>query len=452
MARETWQSRLGFMFAAAGSAVGLANIWRFPYVVGSSGGAAFVILYLVCLALIGIPVFVAEVLIGRHTQASPSAAFQKLAPRAPKLWGIFGKGTILTGFIVSSFYSVVAGWILGYLVQAFAGNLTSFTSGSEAAQHYQTLIANPAWVLGYHALFICLCGGLLFFGVQHGIERGSKIMMPLLFILLIGLAVRGLMLPGAWKGVEFLISPNWHEVTPTVVIVALGQAFFTLSLGQGTMVTYGSYLRRGDNILGSCLPVILMDTVVSLLAAVAVMTIVFSAGLAPTAGESLLFETLPIVFSSTPGGYLFGVGFFLLVTLAAVTSEISAMEPAIAYLMEKKLSRHLATACVTLGGFLLGIPCALSFSYFSGYTFLGETFFGAVAFVATAIMIPLGGFAAVVLVGWGWGPRRAIESLRTGAEELFNRRPWIGAYFSFCFKYVAPTLIALVFIHALGLV
>jgi len=449
MERSTWGSRLGFIFAVAGSAVGLANIWRLPYIVGSNGGAAFLMVYLLCLVLIGFPVFMAEILIGRTTHTSPSGAFKKLGKR--DIWGYAGKMTIVTGFIVSSFYCAVAGWILGYLVEAISGNITQFSDSAQAAGHYSSLIENPLWGLGFYSCFLVICTGVLYLGVRHGIERGNKIMMPCLFIVLIVLVIKGLTLPGASEGLKFLFSPDWNELTPKSFLIALGQAFFTLSLGQGTMVTYGSYLGRKDNLVKSCFPIILMDTLVSLLAAVAVFTIVFSGGLEPDAGPGLIFHTLPLIFSQIPGGYFVAIMFFLLVLLAAITSQISAMEPTIAYLIDEYgWSRKPAVLACASGVFILGIPSALSYSVLKDFTFFGEPFLDFISFVASSLLIPLGGFFAVILVGWIWGVPNALAQLKEGAEEYFEKNSWLKTYFWFCFKYAAPILMVFVFLNALG--
>jgi NSS family neurotransmitter:Na+ symporter len=447
MKRESWESRIGFILAVAGSAVGLANIWRFPYIVGAHGGAAFVCVYLLCLLLIGFPVFIAEILIGRTTQTSPSGAFRTLGG---KKWTWAGKMTILTGFIVSSFYSAVAGWVLGYLIEAVSGNITSFQSASEATEHNLSLLGTPWWGVGFHFLFIVLCLGVLYMGVRKGIERGNKIMMPLLLILLVLLVIKGLTLEHAGEGLRFLFTPNWSLLTPASILIALGQAFFTLSLGQGTMVTYGSYLRTNSNLIKSCLPVVIMDTCVSLLAAMAVFTIVFSVGIKPDSGPALIFQTLPLVFSQLPGGYLLAILFFLLVSLAALTSEISAMEPTIAYLMDEwKWKRKSAVAACGICSFLIGIPSALSTSVLKDVTWMDLTFLDIVHNLASNILIPLGGLAAVLLVGWAWGMKKALPALREGTGDLFERHPILNRYFWFCIKYAAPILIILVFINSL---
>lgn len=446
MARVSWGSKLGFIFAVVGSAVGLANIWRFPYIVGQNGGAAFIFVYLMCLLLIGFPVFMSEILIGRTTQTSPSGAFEALGHS--RKWGWAGKMTIATGFLVSSFYSAVAGWILGYLVEAIKGNVSSFQSTSQAISHYEGLMGSPLWGVTFHFAFIAICTAVLFLGVRSGIERGNKIMMPMLFAVLILLAGWGLTMPNADKGLSFLLTPEWSALTPMAILTALGQAFFTLSLGQGTMVTYGSYLNKKENLISSCLPIVAMDTLVSILAAVAVFTIVFSVQLEPDSGPGLIFHTLPWAFSQIPFGHVIAVLFFLLIVIAALTSEISAMEPTIAYLIDEwGWNRNRAVAACAIGAFLLGIPSALSFSLLEEYKLAGMNFLELMDFLATGILIPIGGLFAVVLVGWKWGIGNALKSMKEGAETTFTKNPWLGKYFWFCFKYSAPILIGLILIN-----
>lgn len=437
--RGSWGSRIGFIMAVAGSAVGLANIWRFPYIVGQNGGAAFVCVYLFCLLLVGFPVFMAEIVIGRTAQSSPSGAFGSLSGSRVWRWG--GKMTILTGFLVSSFYSAVAGWILGYLLEALMGNITNFTSPEQPELYFNALISNQWWGVLCHMAFLLICTSVLYLGVHKGIERWNKVLMPLLLGLLTLLVIKGVTLPHAMEGIWFLLSPDWSSLTPTAVLLALGQAFFTLSLGQGTMVTYGSYVGKGENLLRSCFPVVLVDLSVSIFAAIAVFTIVFSVGLHPDSGPGLLFNTLPWVFSELPGGYLLAVFFFMVVVIAAVTSEISAMEPTIAYLIDEwGWNRKPAVLFCGFGVFLLGIPSALSFK-----------FLGFMDFSCSSILIPLGGLLAVVFVGWIWGASQAIQQLKLGSHHLFEHHPWLNSYFWFCFKYAAPILIIIVFLNALGL-
>lgn len=448
--RESWRSRTGFVLAAVGSAIGLANIVSFPYMVEQNGGAVFVMMYLASLALIGFPVFVSEVVIGRAAHSSPTGAFRLLGRNWA--WTKTGTGVVLTGLIVSSFYSAVAGWILGYLVEALSGRLTSFDSVAGASGHYKALLASPAWGLSFHALFLGLCLFVLFGGVRSGIERASKVLMPLLFAVLLYLAIYGLTLPDAGTGLRYLFSPDWSEITTGAVLMALGQSFFTLSAGQGTMITYGSYLSKKDNLVSSCIPIVLADTLISLLAAVAVFTTLASTNVESTGGLDLVFNTLPVVFSRIPGGFLVAVLFFLLVTLAALTSEISAMEPMIAYLVdEHKWSRSRAVIVTGLSAFILGVPCALSANLMSGWAVFGKSILDAYIFLALNVLVPLGGLAAVLLVGWRWGMKSALTELGQGTGELFNRRPWVAVYFRFCIKYLAPALIVVVFVRALGL-
>ena len=447
MSRARWSSKIGFIFAVAGSAIGLANIWRFPYIVGKHGGAAFIIVYLICLALMGFPVFMSEMIIGRTAKTSPTGAFRKLGGG---YWSWAGSLTILTGFIVSSFYSAVAGWILGYLVEALTGNLSAFQGTDQAVGHYNELIGNPLWTIGFHALFLVGCTAVLYLGVREGIEKCSKFMMPLLFVVLFFLVASGLMLPNASKALLFLFTPDWTVLTPTAIIIAMGQAFFTLSVGQGTIVTYGSYLHGKENLLKTCIPVVLMDTLVSILSAVAVFTIVFSVGMEPNAGPGLLFHTLPWAFSQLSGGYLLAILFFLLVVIAALTSEISAMEPTIAYLIDEKgWKRHQAVLACGFGAFLLGIPSAISYNLLKNTTLFGMTFLDLVGALASDVLIPFGGFLAVILVGWRWGTSKAISELKRGADNWFKKMPFLSQYFWFCFKYSAPILILFVFINAL---
>lgn len=445
MARASWSSQVGFMIAAAGSAIGLANIWRFPYIVGHYGGAAFLLVYLLFLLLIGVPTFIAEVLIGRTAQASPSGAFEMLGRN--KGWGAAGKLTILTGFIVSAFYSVIAGWMMGYLLLSIGGTVTTLHSTAVAADYFNALISHPWWGLANHALFMLFSTSILYFGVRSGIEKGNKIMLPMLFVVLAILLIRGMMLPGSEKALVFLLTPDWSAITPAALVTALGHAFFTLSLGQGTMVTYGSYLQKNSNVVKTCIPPVIMDTIVSLMAAVVVFTIVFGAGYEPNAGPGLVFHTLPTVFTHLPGGHGLAILFFLLVILAAMTSQISAMEPTISYLMERwKWKRHSATLLCGGAAFLVGVPCALATGLLSDVRIFGMDILDAVSNLASDILIPLGGFFAVTLVGWRWGIADVFHNLLPA-----NSSQWTKGYFWFCFKISAPLLIILVFLDTLGL-
>lgn len=451
MKRESWGSRFGFMLAAVGSAIGLANIVRFPYLVGQNGGSAFIITYLGCLALIGFPVFIAEVTLGRHTQSNPYGAFRQIG-RTP-FWSVAGCVIVITGFIVSAFYSALAGWILGYFVEALRNNVAHFTSIADSKVHYETLITTPWWGPVFHGLFMLLCMLILYTGVRSGLERVSKWLMPCMFVVLLYLVVVGLRLPNSEAGLAFLFKVNWDAITPSVLLMALGQAFFTLSAGQGTMITYGSYLKRDVNLVSSTWPIVLADTLVSIFAAIIVFSIVFSVGMEPDSGLELIFHTLPVVFSKMGLGPWLAGAFFLLVTIAAITSEISAMEPVIAFLTDEKgMNRHKAVLSVGLGAFILGLPCAMSYSLFHHIQIEGMSLLQAFDFVATGILIPFGGLLAVTLVGWRWGMHNALEELNLGSGGFLRRNGWFCSYLTWGIQFIAPVVIFAVAARAIGLI
>lgn len=429
--RESWKSKIGFIFAALGSAVGLGSIWRFPYIVGENGGAIFILFYLFFLLLLGFPLLVGEIMVGRKAQMNPYGAYDTLG-KTP-IWRFFGKMTIVTGFFISSFYSVIAGWVLGYLFQAVMGNLTHITEAKTAVSVFHSLSSSAFWSLGFHALFMLLSIYILISGVRKGIEAKSKILMPLLLIVLLFLVIKGLSLPKADRGLNFLFSPDFNEISFHAIALALGQAFFTLSLGQGTMITYGSYLSQKENIPNSCWPVVLLNTLISILVGIAIFTIVFSVGLAPGAGPALIFETLPVVFAQTQGGWLLSVLFFFLVVLAALTSEISALEPSISFLVdEKKWSRKKATITVGIASFALGVPSALSFVYAEQISF-----YELISYVSINILVPLGGLVTLILISYKWGEQKALDYLGRPV-------PILSRYFSLSWKYLAPFFIVII--------
>lgn len=450
MKREHWKSKVGFIWSAIGSAVGLGSIWRFPYIVGENGGAAFVLLFCIFLFFISLPVLIGEILIGRVAQTSPSGAFHKLG--RSKFWGGVGLMTIVTGFIVSSFYSVICGWTLGYLIEAIFGTVTHFQSIAASEQYFTSLVENPLWALGTHFGFMCLATYIVYTGVQKGIEAWNKILMPLLFFVLIILVIKGLSMSGAQEGISFLFSVDWKTLSPSMFMLALGQAFFALSIGQGTMATYGSYLEKRDNVLSTTIPIAAAVILVSLLAGIAIFTVVFSVGAKPTGGSNLMFQTLPMVFSQITGGYFLSICFFLLIFLAGLTSQISAMEPVVSYLMdEKKFVRHQAVIITGLGAFLLGIPSALAFGLWKGFTLFGANFFDGISSLCINILIPLGGLGAVLLIGWRWGIQNALASIHQGAGKIYKSHPIFSHYLHFSIKYLAPLVIAAIFLNLFGL-
>lgn len=451
MKREHWKSHIGFMWAAIGSAVGLGSIWRFPYVVGQSGGAAFVLLFLVFLIFVSLPVLIAELMIGRKTQLSPYGAFKTLG--RGEGWGKIGLVTIITGFIVSSFYSVICGWTLGYLLDALGGSLTHFTSIEQSRNYFLSLVGSPSWAVTTHFGFMFISTLILFVGVRKGIEAWNRVLMPLLFVILIALVIKGLTMKGAEEGLRFLFTPDWKSLTPGVVMMALGQAFFGLSIGQGTMVTYGSYLSKKENIPNMGIPIVFAVTLVSLLAGIAIFTVVFTVGAQPTDGTNLMFQTLPMVFSQIPGGYFFSILFFFLIFLAGLTSQISAMEPLISYFMDtRKMGRHKAVICCGVGAFLFGIPSALAFSVWSDYTIFGYNFFDAISNFAINILVPLGGLASVLLIGWRWGLKDAFEHLQIGSGRIYKSSPIISNYLKFSIKYLSPIIIVIILLNVFGII
>ena len=341
--------------------------------------------------------------------------------------------------------------MLGYLIEAIFGRL-SFSNSSLALAHFDTLSSSAFWSVGFHFLFMALSILILFFGVRKGIEQKSKIMMPLLILVVIILVIKGLTLPSASKGLNFLLSPRWDLVTPAGILIALGQAFFTLSLGQGTMVTYGSYLSKKEDIPKSCFPVVLLNTLISILVGIAIFTIAFSQDIAPGAGPSLIFETLPLVFSKMKLGNILSVFFFLLVTLAALTSEISALEPFISYLIDEKgWRRKKASIFAGILAFLIGVPSALSFGLLKRFTIFGLNCFDFISFFSVNILVPLGGFLIVVLVSYVWGMKKTFEHLKVSKEAFFHHRPLVATYFKICLKYISPILIILILLNVLGL-
>ena len=448
--REQWGSKLGFILAAAGSAIGLGNIWKFPYITGENGGAAFIIVYLICIAVIGLPVLVGEILIGRTTQLNPVGAFRTLSKS--KFWSTIGGMGVLAGFLILSFYVIIAGWSLGYIYETVSGSFFQYDDPAKAAGHFVSLTHNIPWIIGYFAAFMLLTMGVVYGGIQKGIERGSKIMMPLLFVLLILVMIRGLTLEGADKGLEFLFKPDWGSINGQTILIALGHAFFTLSLGMGAMMTYGSYMSKKDSIFSSGLQIVILDTLIALIAGVAIFGPVFATGLEADAGPGLIFHTLPVVFMKMPGGQVFGTVFFILLSIAALTSAISLLEVITAYFVdEKKWKRHKAVMVFGFITFLLGIPSALSFNILSDFKIFGLTFFDLVDYLTANIMLPLGGFFIAIFIGHVWGFDKAIIELKKGSEDLFDKYPIVVTCWKIFIKYFAPLLILVVLLDSLGL-
>ncbi len=448
--RENWGSKTGFILAAAGSAIGLGNIWKFPYIAGENGGASFIIVYLICIAIIGLPVLIAEILIGRTTQRDPVGAFRKLSNS--KFWAGVGGMGIVGGFLILSFYAVIAGWALGYIVEAVKGSFFNFTEATSSADYFNSLVGDIFWDLGYFILFMIITAVIVWSGIQKGIERGSKIMMPILLILLIILMIRGLTLEGAEQGMKFLWDPDWSKINAQSVLIALGHAFFTLSLGMGAMLTYGSYMSKKTSVPASALQIVILDTVIALIAGIAIFTSVFAVGLDPAAGPGLIFHTLPSVFIKMPGGYIFSILFFVLLTIAALTSSISLLQVVVSYFVDERgWQRHKAVIVLASVISILGIPSALSFNVLADFTIFGKNFFDVVDFIASNVLLPLGGLLISIFVAWVWGFDKALVNLREGAENLFDNNPLVIKFWKIFLRYFAPILIFLVLLHSIGL-
>jgi len=448
--REKWGSKIGFILAAAGSAIGLGNIWKFPYIAGENGGAAFIFIYLICIAIIGLPVLIAEVLLGRTTQRNPVGAFKKLSKS--KYWVGVGSLGVVAGFLILSYYIVIAGWSLGYIFEAINGAFYEFDQSNTSSIHFNSLVQNVTWNVGFTLVFLILTMIFVYSGVQKGIERGSKILMPVLLLLLVISAAKGISLAGSEKGISFLLEPNWNLITPSSVLVALGHAFFTLSLGMGAMLTYGSYLDKRSNIFSSSAQIVFLDTFIALLAGLAIFTAVFATQQDPTAGPGLIFHTLPVVFAKMPGGYIFSILFFFLLTIAALTSAISLLEVVVSYFVDEKgWKRH--NAVIAFGGvtFLIGVPSALSFNLLSDFHILGLNFFDLADYLTSNIMLPLGGMLISIFVAWFWGFDKALIELKQGAEDMFSNYPFIISAWKIFVKFFAPILIFLVLLNSLGL-
>ncbi len=457
--REQWSSKTGFILAAAGSAVGLGNIWKFPYIAGENGGAAFLFIYLICILAIGLPILNIEILLGRETQKNPVGAFKKI--HGDSNWKYVGALGVFASFTILSFYSIVGGWSVAYTVEALKGTFASFPDPEVAGEFFNLKNSNPYWVLGYHTLFFLSIVGIILSGVKGGLEKASKFLMPILLFILFALVVNGLMLPDSDKGMEFLFSPDWSKINPSTFLLALGHAFFTLSLGMGAMMTYGSYLSDNDDIINASYMVAFLDTIIAILAGVAIFTVVFSSGYDPTAGPGLVFHVLPPLLSQLPGGYIFAFLFFLLLTIAAVTSGISILEVSVAYLVDElKFSRKKATMIMGVLVYLAAIPCALSFNLLSDVTLPIQgkafTFFDVADFLASNILLPLGGFFLAIFAGYVWGVDSTVKALLKGDSgslyfgNSILESPTSKMIFGFLIKYLSPVLIFLVFLYQFG--
>ena len=440
--RGNWSSQFGFIAAAAGSAIGLGNIWRFPYMVGRYGGAAFVLVYLAIIIFIGVPVMNSELLIGRKSERNAVGAFKVLAPGTP--WFIVGAMGILAGFIILSYYSVVAGWAVAFIFKSGAYMAT----GADYANIFVGHITSSAAPIIWHAIFMFICIGIVAAGIEKGIEKYSKILMPLLVLIMLVLIIRSVTLPGAGEGLSFYLKPDFGKLSAEGILAALGQAFFTLSLGMGCMIVYGSYLKKDQDIPANSYWIAGADTGIALLAGLAIFPAVFAFGLDPGEGAGLTFITLPAVFAAMgPMGHFFGILFFFLLTIAALTSAISLLEVVSAYFIdEAKWNRKKAVWIMGIIIFLLGIPSSLGQGVWSGVKIIGgRDILDSLDFLANNTLLPLGGFLLCIFIGWFWGTTKATEEANIGAKSIK-----LGTTYSFLIKYVIPVAIFIVFLKSTG--
>ena len=445
--RAGFATRLGAIAAAVGSAVGLGNIWRFPYEAGANGGGAFILVYIGCIIVMGIPVILSEFIIGRSTHSNMKSALRQLSPG--KKYYLFTYLCILGSFVVIGFYSVVCGWIIEYLYQAALGNLHGHTP-QEYEAIFMGLVSNPWRCVGWTVIFLILNFLVMSRGIHKGIERVASIMMPLLFVILIIFCVNSLLLPGASKGLEFLFYPDFSELTMRGVLDAFGQAFLSLSIGISCLVTYGSYFKDDLSLSKDAATVGVLDTLVAILSGVMIFPAVFSFGLEPTAGPRLIFEVLPGIFQQMPGGYLWALLFFLLVFFASLTSTISLSEIPITFLIEEhKLSRRVAIMWTALLSLILAVLAALSFNVLDDVVLFGKSIFDAMDYAASNIFMLIGGLFTAVYVGWILD-RKVVHDQLTNGGRL--KATVVEPYLIFCLRYVAPVSIIFIFLYLTGII
>ena len=434
-------SSFGAIAAAAGSAIGLGNIWRFPYTVGQNGGGAFLLLYIAFVFLLGVPIMMSELALGRRSRQDAVGAFHVLAPRH-RSWMFVGFWGVLTTFLIYSFYSVVTGWTLDYVVLSCQGGLAD-KSPAEVSQAFTDFSTGTFWPILYQVIFLVLTALVVMLGVQKGIEKTSKILMPVLFVLMLLLCVRSVTLPGAGEGLDFLFRPDFSKLTGTAVLSALGQAMFSLSIGLGVLITYGAYVRKEDNLFKTSVIIASADTLIAILSGIAIFPAVFAFGMSPASGPSLVYEVLPNVFNSMTGGQIFAIIFFVLLSIAALTSTISMLEAVVAYAMKRFHMRRVpAVICIT--GLLLvtGIVCTLSFGPLNNVKILGQSIFGFLDMLTATYMLPLGAIGIVAFMGWYYAKSEARDELTNGG--LLKAR-YFSVYY-FIMKYLAPVALLAVLI------
>jgi NSS family neurotransmitter:Na+ symporter len=447
--RETFSSGIAVFFATLGSAVGLGNIWKFPYLTGVFGGGAFLLVYVLCVIFVGIPVMLAEFFIGRSTRSNVIGAFKKLAPGT--MWKHVGTMGVGAAYLIMFFYSCVAGWVYYYLFKSLRGDFIGITTESAKSQFAQTIIG-PLTPILWQVIVMVVVGAILIMGVQKGIERVTKTLMPILFLLIVICDIRALTLPNAFEGVRFLFNVDFSKLSAVAILTALGLAFFKLSLGMGTMVTYGSYFTKGNNLFRTAASVAFSDTLVSILAGLAIFPAVFAFGMKPGAGPGLLFMTIPLVFSKMPFGNQLLVAFFFLSSIAATTAMLSLVEVLVAYHTEEfNISRRTASIVNSLIIVAIGSTAALSVdpgSLLGSIKFMGKGFFDWYDYISSNILLPVGGFFIAIFVGYVMKQRAVID-------ELSNSSPKLAAatkIYLFVLKTITPVLLIIIFLNSIGII
>lgn len=449
--RESWGSRAGLILAAAGSAIGLGNIWRFPYLLGEGGGAAFLIIYLIAIALVGFAVMLCEFAVGRGAQANAIGAFRKLAPGTP--WWLVGAMGVLAPFVILSFYGVVAGWSMAYVWMTAKGVFAGLAP-DQVEGIFGAFISDATQPIIWQALFMIFTVAIVIAGVKDGIEKWSRILIPAIFVIFILLIIRGLTLEGAMAGVSFLVTPDFSAVDGGVILAAFGQAFFSLSLGMGIMITYGSYIDKKENLASSVTTIIGLDTTAALLASFAIFPALFAVGLEPAQGPGLVFVLLPTVFEALPFGTFFGVIFFLLVTIAALTSGISLLEVCVAFVKEQfNVPRKVATIVLGIAIFLLGVTASLSMGPWDHITlpFPGHgqvNLFDFYDLFTANILLTLGAMLVCIYAVWVWKPENLFKEITNNGELNYSWLP----IFKVVAGIIAPIVILVVLLNGIGLI
>lgn len=455
--RSQWGSSFGFIMALAASAIGLGNLWKFPYMAGRNGGGVFLLIYIVFALLVGVPLVMGEIAIGRHTRLEPVSAFESLDKRFRFIGGL----GVMSGVLIPCYYSVIGGWVMAYVFRF----ITYLWEGIPAnmPESFGSFISNPLAPLFWQILFLLASAAIIYRGVEKGIERFCKIMMPLLFFLLLLMIVRALTLPGAWNGVAFLFYPDFSKFTLGGMMDAMGQMFWSMSLGMGIIIVYGSYMRKEINLPRAAILIPALDTVAAILASLCILPAVFAFGINPTEGPTLTFITLPQVFAKMPFGALFGIFFFVLLFVAALTSNMSLLEVGVSYLIDRhKMQRKRATILIGIWTLILSIPCSLSMGVISSKAVLGflavgplanvtlfkMNFFDLVDYLAQNIFMILAGLFTCVFIGYVWGVEKAVREITNDGTVAFPlQRAW-----GFLVRYVAPLFMLVVLLRALDLI